>query len=161
MAELWGLVPALKLVLLEEIAVRGSRLLADTRESCDAGVCVRSLRDIGETSWKEVLEPLILFDPVLRQDPAAAYPQMDFDSRDLYRNALANIAEHSDLTEMEVAIEALSLAQKAQQETYTNPRVALRHSHIGYYLLGEGTVVLHQRAEFRPPFGQRITSFLR
>src|SRR5712692_5873179 len=161
MEELWALVPALKLVLLEEIAVRGSRLLADPRESCAVGVCVRSLREIGETSWKEVLEPLILFDRVLRQDPADAYRHMDFDSRDLYRNRVVNIAKHSDLTEMEVALEALSLAQGAQQETYANPRVALRYSHIGYYLLGEGTALLHQRAEFRPPLGQRITSLLR
>src|SRR5713226_2921877 len=65
MEELCALVPTLKLVLL---------------------------REIGETSWKEVLEPLILFDRVLRQDPADAYLHMDFDSRDLYRKKVVNIA---------------------------------------------------------------------
>src|SRR5437899_1142521 len=123
MAELWGLVPALKLALLQEIAVRGSRLLADTQASCEVGICIRSLRDMDQTSWKELVEPLILFDKVLRQDPAGAYPQMDFDSRDLYRNKVANIAKHSDLTETEVAIEVLSLAREAQREASADPRV--------------------------------------
>ena len=98
MVELWALVPALKLVLLEEIAARGSKVAADPAGSYGAGVCVRSLRDIGQTSWKEVIEPLVLFDRILRQDPAGAYARMDFESRDLYRTEVANIAEYSDLT---------------------------------------------------------------
>jgi hypothetical protein len=45
-------------------------------------VCV--VLEISQTGWKDVLEPLILFDRVLREDPAGAYPRMDFESRDLY-----------------------------------------------------------------------------
>src|SRR5713226_2966019 len=97
MIELWALVPALKLVLLEEIAARGSKVADDPGGSYGAGVCVRSLRDIGQISWKGVLEPMVLFDRVLRQDPAGAYARMDFESRDLYRTEVANFAEHSDL----------------------------------------------------------------
>ena len=78
MVELWALVPALKLVLLEEIAARGSKVAADPAGSYGAGICVRSLRDIGQTSWKEVLEPLVLFDRILRQDPAGAYAAHGF-----------------------------------------------------------------------------------
>ena len=99
--ELWALVPALKLVLLEEIAARGSKVTADPEGSYGVGVCVRSLRDISQTGWKEVLEPLILFDRILREDPAGAYPRMDFESRDLYRTELADIAQYSDLPEAE------------------------------------------------------------
>ena len=50
MVELWALVPALKLVLLEEIAARGSKVAADPAGSYGVGICVRSLRDIGQTS---------------------------------------------------------------------------------------------------------------
>ena len=158
--ELWALVPALKLVLLEEIAARGSKVAADPAGSYGAGVCVRSLRDIGQTSWKEVLEPMVLFDRVLRQDPAGAYGRMDFESRDLYRTEVANIAEHSDLSEGEVAAGALALARAAHQESHASPRLAARLGHVGYYLLAEGAPTLHQRVGFRPPMGQRITSFL-
>jgi hypothetical protein len=161
MAELWVLASAMRLVLLEQIAVRALQLLQNIEGSHGTGVCIRSLRDIGQTSWKEVIEPLILFDLVLRKDPTGDYPRMDFDSRNLYRTELANIAEHSDFTEQEVASAALALAQKAQQETYADPREARRCSHIGYYLAAEGVGLLHQEAGFRAPLGQRVSSFLK
>ena len=160
MKELWALVPVLKLVLLEQIAVRGAQLIKNPSGTYGLGVCVRSLRDVSQASWKDLLEPLIVFDGVLRKDPAGAYPRMDFDSRDLYRNELMEIAEHSDFTEMEVAAEVLALSQQAQQRQETNPRLATRSSHVGYYLLEEGTASLHQRVGFTPSAYQRISSVL-
>jgi len=159
--ELWALVPALKLALLEQIALRGARVLEDKEGLYGVAACVRSLRDIGQTSWKDLIEPLIVVDGVLREDPAGTYPRMDFDSRDLYRSKLAKIAEHSDFSEMEVAREALALARAAQRLTDRDPRVTLRRSHIGYYLVAEGTSLLHQRVAFRAPLGQRMQSYLR
>jgi cyclic beta-1,2-glucan synthetase len=161
LVELWALVPSLKLVLLEEIAARGSKVTANPAGSYGAGVCVKSLRDISHTSWKPVLEPLVLFDRILRQDPAGAYARMDFESRDLYRTEIANIAEYSDLSETEVATAALALARSAHQETHPSERLAARRGHIGYYCLAEGCAALHERVGFRPPIGQRISSFLR
>ena len=161
LVELWALVPALKLVLLEEIAARGSKVTADPAGSYGAGICVRSLRDIGQTWWKDVLEPLVLFDRALRQDPTGAYARMDFESRDLYRTEVANIAEHSDLSESEVAAAALALARSAHQETHASARLTARLGHIGYYLLAEGSTALYGRVGFQPPLGQRIASFLR
>ena len=94
--ELWALVPGLKLALLEQIATRGRRALQDpTSESHGVAACIRSLRDVTQTPWKEVLEPLILFDHILREDPAGAYAAMDFESRNLYRDKLARIARRS------------------------------------------------------------------
>ena len=161
MKELWALIPTLKLVLLEEIAVRGAQVMANPGGPHDVGVCVRSLRDVSQIFWKDVLEPLIMFDAILRQDPAGAYPRMDFDSRDAYRNALVDIAERADFTEMEVAAEALALAQEAHQRKETDPRVALRCSHVGYYLLAEGATLLQQRVGFTPSVYQRVSSALR
>ena len=122
--ELWALVPALKLVLLEEIAARGSKVMSDPEGSYGVGVCVRSLREISQTGWKDVLEPFILFDRVLREDPAGAYPRMDFESRDLYRTELAKIAERSDLTESDIASTAVTLAQAAKSGQYSEPAPA-------------------------------------
>src|SRR5579863_1295036 len=159
--ELWALVPVLKLVLLEQIAVRGAQVSANPTGAYDVGVCVRSLRDVAQASWKDILEPLILPDHILRQDPAGAYSRMDLDSRDLYRNKLVEIAERADITEMQVAQEVLALARQAQQQVQADPRVSLRCSHVGYYLLGEGTTLLHRRVGFRPTLYQRISSLLR
>jgi cyclic beta-1,2-glucan synthetase len=161
MKELWALVPVLKLVLLEQIAARGAQLIKNPSGTYGLGLCVRSLRDVSHAPWKDLLEPLIRFDDILRKDPAGAYSRMDFDSRDLYRNQLMEIAEHSDFSEMEVAAEVLSLAQEAEQRQDANPRLAARSSHVGYYLLGEGTAALHQRVGFTPSLYQRISLVLR
>ncbi len=159
--ELWMLISALKLVLLERIVERGTQAIANPKQSYGVGVCVSSLRDSSQASWKDILEPLILHDHILRKDPAGAYARMDLETRDLYRNQIVEIAEYSDFSEMEVASGALALAREAQQRRETDPRAALRCSHIGYYLLAEGATSLHQRVGYTPPFRERISSFLR
>lgn len=159
--ELSAAVPALKLILLERIAARGRCLLCEPAgQSTGLGVCVRSLRDITQTSWKDVLEPLIPFDGVLRRDPAASYGRMDFESRNLYRDKLSKIARHSDLSEMDVARAALQLAQQAQARTHRDARSKLRQSHLGYYLIGEGRDLLSQKIGFKPGFVQILRALL-
>src|SRR6202162_3424271 len=160
--ELWMVVSVLKLVLLEQIAARGKRLLSDPNDdSQGVGICVRSLRDIGQTTWKDALEPLMVIDRVLRQDPADAYGRMDYESRDFYRNRVSNIAEHSDFAEVEVAKAVVALAEEARHHTCEQPRTALREAHVGYYLIDEGRSLLHQKVRFRPPFGQKIQGLSR
>src|SRR5579863_5456809 len=161
MTELWTLVPVFKLVLLEQIALRGGGLLKDPTGSFGVDVLVRSLRDVAQTSWKDVIEPLILFDHVLREDPAGAYPRMDFDSRELYRKKLVDIADRSDCNEIAVARKAIALARDARKQSHEDPRVILRRSHVGWYLLAEGTTILEQSVGFHPPIPHRLRSFLR
>ncbi|HZR59213.1 MAG TPA: glucoamylase family protein [Terriglobales bacterium] len=159
--ELWALVPALKIVLLEQIAIRGAQLVADKEASSGVDICIRSLREVTQNAWKESIEPLIFFDRVLRQDPAGAYAKMDFETRELYRKKIVSIAAHSDFTEMEVAQATLQLAQVAANQTDASPRMKNRVSHVGYYLLAEGTTLLYRRTGFKMPIGQRIQTLLR
>src|SRR5437868_1179816 len=160
--ELWALPSVLKLLLLEQIASRGCQFVSGAQsEASGLGIRIRSVRDIGHTTWKEALEPLILFDSVLREDPAGFYAQMDYDSRDLYRNKLSNVAEHSDFTEMEVAWATLDLARDAAQSSDARSRMGLRRSHVGYYLVDQGVALLHARVGFREPLRQKFQSKLR
>jgi cyclic beta-1,2-glucan synthetase len=160
--EFKAVVSTLKLALLKEISERGRRVLnGPASDSCGIGVCVQSLREVGQISWKEILEPLILFDQALRKDPVGCYAEMDFESRDLYRRKLAAIAAQSDLTEIQVADEALALAREAHDRRYRDPRISQRESHIGYYLIGEGREVLSARAGCKPNLLQRLRSWLR
>src|SRR5580700_1867669 len=160
--EVSAVVPAIKLVLLERIAARCRCLLQDPAgPSNGLGVCVRSLRDITQTSWEDVLEPLIVFDAILRRDPVGAYARMDHESRSVYREKLSKIARRSDLSEMDVAREALLLAQQAAARSYPDPRSRLRQSHIGYYLVAECQDLLSQKVGFRPNFIQSLRARLR
>ena len=160
--ELWTLVSALQLVLLERIAEQGPLVMKDPKSaSHGVGVCIRSLRGIAETPWKVVIEPLIVFDHVLRQDPAASYARMDFESRDYYRKKLSEIAAHSSCSELEVAGHTLALAAEGQRRKSPSPREDLRESHVGYYLIGRGVPLLHARAGYRRPWSQKVPEALR
>ncbi|MBV9182251.1 MAG: glycosyl transferase [Acidobacteria bacterium] len=158
--ELWALLPAMELVLLEQVAIR-ARKFFEQSEAASIGVCVRSLREINQVHWKEVLEPQIAFERVLREDPAGAYANMDFESRNFYRERLVKIAERTDLTEIEVAFEALTLARAAAERKAEDPRLRARESHIGYYLVGEGGAELRARVGFRPTLAHKVRGFLR
>ncbi len=161
--EIGALVPTLKLVLLEQIAARGSRLVNEptSKPATSVTTCIRTFRHVTQTSWKDELETLIPFDRILREDPAAAYAAMDIESRNVYRERVAKIAHGSDRTELEVAQAALALARQAQKSRFDDPRIALRESHIGYYLVGEGATLLCQRVGFHPTFGERLRTVLR
>ncbi|MGA7697320.1 MAG: glucoamylase family protein [Candidatus Sulfotelmatobacter sp.] len=161
LGEVLALVPALKLVLLERIAALSRSAFAAPEKSQGLEACIHSLRDVTHTSWNEVLEPLVQFDRILRSDPAGAYAVMDFESRALYREKLSKIAKRSDMSETEVAREALALAQQAHARAYHNPRVRLRESHVGYYLFGAGATLLHRQVGFKPNISQRLRALLR
>ena len=160
--ELWALVPGLKLALLEEIAIRARAALKNpSGESQKLGICISSLRDVTQSPWKEILEPLIAFDKILRQDPAGAYGGMEFESRNLYRDELARIARCSDCGEIEVAQAALVLAQKAHDRAYRDKLIAGRESHVGYYIVGEGAELLRQKVGCKPRIVQWLQQWMR
>src|ERR1022692_545375 len=160
MAELWMLISAMKFRLLEEMARRSPDLLRDSSGSYGMEQLLLSLQEIKQTSWKGVIEPLILFDRLLMEDPAGAYSRMDYESRDLYRRMLVNIADWSDSSEMKVAREVLELARRAHKQSTSDPRITVRDSHVGYYLLAEGSSVLEEKLGFQPPVAERLRAWL-
>jgi cyclic beta-1,2-glucan synthetase len=160
MDELWMLIPVMKLVLLERIAERGRRLIEDPSGSYAVHNPFQSLQEVKQTAWKNVIEPLILFDGVLREDPAGAYAHMDYETRELYRKHLVKIADRCDCSEIQVATEAVALARRALEKPSENPRVTMRESHVGFYLLAEGAAILRERVGFHPTLSQRLRIFL-
>jgi cyclic beta-1,2-glucan synthetase len=161
MSELSLLPPALKLVVLEEFERRGRQVLKQPDQPQKISDLMGSMRELSEAPWKDVLEPLIVFDRVLATDPAKAYGRSDFQSREMYRHTVAHFAEHSDCTELEIAKFAVEMATESTQHPPPDPRLAWRKSHVGYYLIGEGARHLRARAGVRLPFGESVQEFLR
>jgi cyclic beta-1,2-glucan synthetase len=160
--ELWALAPVLKFLLLEEIIVQANEVLQDEASHTEAGAellktRMRSLRDIGYADWFTLIEPLVVYDPVLQQDPANAYRFMDFDSRESYRKRVAEIARYSDCTELEVAQAALNLALESREKhRVEDPRLRTRRAHVGYYIIDRGFPQLASRVGYRPRFIDRL-----
>jgi hypothetical protein len=159
--ELWTLVSAMKLVLLEQVAQRGGQAIKNPEKGPYAvGICIRGLRAIEEISWKDRIEPLIVFDQVLREDPAGCYANMDFESRDYYRRKLFEIAAHSGCSEVEVARQTVVLATEARRRQYSDSRTQGRESHVGYYLVDEGADLLQAKVGYKRPWGKKVQRFL-
>ncbi len=152
--ELWSLSSLMKFALMEQAISEGEAVFArgiPPGRNPVIETCVKSLRELGYADWSIVAEPLIPFDPLLREDPAGAYGRMDFQSREGYRKRVAELARYADLTEVEVAQEALKLARAAQRRPVADPRVHARESHIGYYLVDGGVDALAHAIGYRPP----------
>jgi cyclic beta-1,2-glucan synthetase len=160
--ELWALAPVLKFMLVEEVITQANEVLQDEAAHTEAGAellktRMRSLRDVGYADWFSLIEPMVVFDPILQQDPAGAYLPMDFESREAYRKRVAAIARHSDCTESEVAKAALDLAlESKEKQRIEDPRLRTRRAHVGYYLIDRGFPQLAQRVGYRPRFIDRM-----
>ncbi len=152
MAELWQLSPMLQLDLLiqlrESLELSRENKLASTEEK--VGKILANIDHIRKASWKKTFQILSVTDGILCGDPAAAYPHMDFRSCNSYRMAVEQLARYSDKPEEEVARIAIGLSTAALPKFPALSRQALRHSHVGYYLVDKGRVLLEREIAYRP-----------
>jgi hypothetical protein len=161
--ELWNLPAFLQFVLLESL-LDDARILLSLPSSApgpSVATHLKSLRTIANTSWASLLEPLILFDATLRQDPAQAYAFMDFDSREFYRRRVAFIAQHSDCTEIQVAQAALDLAREGLAHPADDSRIQHRRIHVGYFLIDKGFPQIASRTGLHPRLIDKARTFIR
>ena len=161
--ELWNASAFLKFTLLEMLLDDARLLLRSRTDAPESPISIhlKSLRTVAHTDWAYWMEPLILFDAALRQDPAQAYAEMDFDSREFYRKRVAFISRHSDCTECQVAKAALDLAHEAKSKPSDGQRIQLRHEHVGYYLIDKGFPQLAVRTGFHPPLMECVRTYIR
>ncbi len=159
--ELWSFPTALKLTLLEEILAQASGAFGNLQAS-DAALeaALLSLHEVSLPLWPNVLEPLVPYEQILREDPSGTYANMDFDSRDQYRTEVARIAKRSPMSEVEVARAALNMALNASRQPNVNPRITARCTHIGYYLVDSGRKELKTHCRFHPGLLDRTRSLL-
>jgi len=144
---------------LLEMLLDEARALRRAPESVSVqafSVLFRSLRSIAHADWVALIEPLMIFDALLHQDPAGAYQGMDFESRDIYRRRVALIARRSDCTESQVAQTALELARHGGEHASGDARMQRRMVHVGYYLIDKGFSQLAFRVGFHPPVSWRV-----
>jgi len=156
---------ALKLAQLEYILDRAEEAFEAGElppiERSPFSAILHSMRRLNQFEWRTVLEPLIAFDSILRQDPAGVFAQMEDETRHTYHMRVAELARHADASEVETAEIALTLAGKAAQVPDSDPRHARRTMHIGYYLFAEGLSLLSQQIGYHAPPIERLRSFLR
>lgn len=156
---------ALKLAQLEFILDRADEAFAAGElppiEHSPFSAPIHGLRRMDQCEWRPVLEPLIAFDAILHEDPTGAFAKMEDETRSIYHRRIAELAIHSNCSEVQTARAALDLSREAARLSYSDPRLALRRSHIGYYLFAEGVPQLHNRIGYHAPGMERLRGFVR
>src|SRR5690606_19180202 len=109
---------------------------------------ITSLRAIGLRDWKAFVEHQSAMEHVLREDPSGFYSQMGFATRDSYRHVVERVAKRTELTESEVAQQALDLARRAPEGTAA--------AHIGYHLVDAGLPELERALGYAPTWRERV-----
>ena len=114
---------------------------------------VMNLRRLATQDWKAFFEDVSVLEKLLRSDPAGIYSQMDFDTRNRYRNVVEELANGSPIGEKGIARQAIELAQAGEN-------ASVRERHIGYYLMVPGRKLLEERINFRPTFSGALVRFV-
>jgi cyclic beta-1,2-glucan synthetase len=119
------------------------------------GNAITSMRMLSSLDWPTFFERVSHVERVLRDDPAGAYAQMDFATRDRYRQSVEQLARRSAHSEVTVARRACEMADQATAD----PHAEWRH-HVGYYLISRGRFALETELEYRPHIGERLARFV-
>ncbi len=117
---------------------------------------ITSMRLISDIDWADLFESVSLVDERLRA--ASGFADMDFATRNLYRNAIEQLARGSSSTELEIAQHALVASQRAATAAADAP-TAERVGDPGYHLIAEGRPALERSIRFRPPLRLLISRF--
>ncbi|HSS22182.1 MAG TPA: glucoamylase family protein [Pyrinomonadaceae bacterium] len=131
------------------------------------GNIITSMRLLSTLDWRDFFESVSLIEPLLGADPAGAYSQMEFATRDRYRHVIERISKRTRSDELEVARAAVELAEgsvtgKTNDED-TAGATYLSHppeAHVGFYLVDEGVRQLEENFQYRPRLSERLRHFL-
>ena len=163
LAETWLLVPFAQLILLDRIRGAldrlqiGRQLAGKGAADVEAGSItteLESLARIAEIQPEQILSKTSDIDRILRMDPARAYGRMDFDSRQSYCNAVAELAAKSPLSEREVAEKAIELS--GAPPVALTRRGAERRAHVGFYLVSDGKKTLGDAIQYKRSWADRF-----
>ena len=156
---------SVELAQLELVLSRAEKTLTyqsmPSIENSPFSASLDSLRRARQFEWQLLLEEIVPFNRQLAEDPTGTFAGMEYETRALYRVRVAELAAHSDVSEVELAAEAPSMAREMAGHPSDNPRMTRRRAHIGYFLFEEGFELLAQRIGYQAPFKVRIRQLLR
>ena len=97
------------------------------------GNSITSLREIARISFLNLFEEINGIEEILKKDPANIYSNMDYKTKEYYRNIIKELSDKTKMSEMYIARKVLELSQNARKDI---------KRHIGYYLISDGIDIL-------------------
>ena len=109
--------------------------------------CITSIKKIQRINFLEIFEQINGVEEILNQDPAGIYENMEYKTKEYYRNAIKEIAKKTKMSEIYISKKAIELCNKnAKTEPTQNCDL---YCHIGYYLIGDGKEELYEKLEYK------------
>ena len=158
--ELWALPAMLRVVNLEnltwaigqlaELTIEpnlfpASKIPEQVADETLVANSVINLRVLAVQDWKAYFEAVSHVESILCHDPAGIYAEMDFETRNRYRQVIEELAPEDGTAEEKVAQTAINLAAEATKMNSGKDST----QHVGYYLLDDGRYELEAAIGFQ------------
>ncbi|MDO8516039.1 MAG: hypothetical protein Q7S28_02190, partial [bacterium] len=130
---------------------------AERRQTNTVSNSIASLRYLAQVRWDKISLELNIIDAVLAKDAAGVFLSLTDETRFLYQQAIARIADGTGSHDIEVAREAVLLARRASESSQYKAR---RSWHIGYYLVDKGVSELEQALGYSPTTTEKVRAFI-
>jgi cyclic beta-1,2-glucan synthetase len=123
---------------------------------------VTSMRLISGVDWTLWFESVSLIDDTLKTYPLFA--EMDFPTRNLYRNAIEELARHSSMSELDIVRRVVATARQTPNSTADSRPVTgwqPATDDPGFYLIGDGRAGFESSIRYRPSFARWFERYAR
>lgn len=155
---LW-MIECIDSILIEKSANTDSYISIDHHNQAvtqvSIGNVINSLRSLAGYDSTALFESLSEVERILKQDPSGIYNEMDFNSRNCYRNVIVELAQKYKTTEINIA----RLSCEYAVEAHNSVNTSIPDSHVGYYLIGKGQARLYQEFKRKSEQISQYTSF--
>lgn len=108
----------------------------------EIGNAIKSIHALQRMNFSEVFENINGVEEILREDPSKTYQNMDYKTKEVYRNVIKNIAEKQGISEVYIAKKVVELAKQ-------NGANGDKKNHVGYYLIDKGIDDLYLSLEIK------------
>lgn len=105
------------------------------------GNAIKSIHALQRMNFAEVFESINGVEEILREDPSKVYENMDYKTKECYRNVIKEIAGKTKISEVYIAKKAVELSRKGKRGE--------KNGHVGYYLIDEGIQDLYLSLEIK------------
>lgn len=103
------------------------------------GNSITSLKTIQRINFLEIFEHINGVEDVLRKDPSGIYINMDWKTKEYYRNKIKRISEKTKISEIYIARKIIEICKNNEG----------KKSHIGYYLIDNGIDDLYKELKIK------------
>ena len=103
--------------------------------------CITSIKMIQRINFLDIFEKINGVEEILSREPAGIYENMEYKTKEYYRNTIKEIAKKTNMSEIYVAKKVVELCEKEE--------IGSKKSHIGYYLIDEGKDKLYNKLEYK------------